>query len=334
MSNAISSVCDGSTGLLFGIYPGSATGDGPLLFDGPRDNPERIEQSLQLLQPAGAPFIVRGYVHYVGSGQIESATPENILQYRRDGRQVDLTLCFRDPEGDIAEWTRFIRDIIREHGESLDILQIGEEATNPVAATGGDGATPNILEGLVAGVLAARDQAQELGIALQVGINATLSFDPAQTFWHRLGDLGGKAFVTALDYVGLDFFPDVFRPLPPDADGRPMSLTEIVEGVLHAFRNTSLAAAGIPGSVPIHITEHGWATSPTRTETRQAEVIESVIRCVYQQRAALNISHYELFGLRDTDSSSDGLQFGLLRDDYSPKPAFAVYKRLIRELGT
>jgi hypothetical protein len=26
-------------------------------------------------------------------------------------------------------------------------------------------------------------------------------------------------------------------------------------------------------------------------------------------------------------------QFGLMRDDYTPKPAFAVYRRLIAELG-
>jgi hypothetical protein len=47
----------------------------------------------------------------------------------------------------------------------------------------------------------------------------------------------------------------------------------------------------------------------------------------------LNITHYEFFDLRDADSADPGLPFGLLRDDYSSKPGFAVYQRLVRELG-
>ncbi|EGW41495.1 hypothetical protein DOT_0505 [Desulfosporosinus sp. OT] len=52
-------------------------------------------------------------------------------------------------------------------------------------------------------------------------------------------------------------------------------------------------------------------------------------------RLALNISHYELFGLRDADSSKEDLfhQYGIMRDDYSPKPAYDTFKRLINELG-
>lgn len=39
--------------------------------------------------------------------------------------------------------------------------------------------------------------------------------------------------------------------------------------------------------------------------------------------------------LRDADSSNLNIfyHFGLLRDDYTPKPAFEVYCRLIAELG-
>ena len=41
-----------------------------------------------------------------------------------------------------------------------------------------------------------------------------------------------------------------------------------------------------------------------------------------------------LFTLRDADSSKDGMfhQFGVLRDDYSPKPAFERLRGLFREL--
>ncbi len=63
--------------------------------------------------------------------------------------------------------------------------------------------------------------------------------------------------------------------------------------------------------------------------------METVIQTVYGLRNELNISHYELFGLRDADSSKDDLfhQYGIMRDDYSPKPAFEAFKSLIREFG-
>jgi hypothetical protein len=41
-----------------------------------------------------------------------------------------------------------------------------------------------------------------------------------------------------------------------------------------------------------------------------------------------------LFGLRDADSSQPDLfhQFGIMHDDYRPKPAYHTFRRLIREL--
>lgn len=89
-----------------------------------------------------------------------------------------------------------------------------------------------------------------------------------------------------------------------------------------------------PTSVPIHIAENGWPTRPTRPYERQAEVLEGIVRTIHAQRAALNITHYEYFDLRDADSSDAGLQFRLLRDDYAPKPAFERYRQLIAELGS
>lgn len=131
------------------------------------------------------------------------------------------------------------------------------------------------------------------------------------------------------------FYVDVFE--------EPLELTEItasVERILHNLRK-NLAAAGIPDSVPIRVTENGWPTGEnpfTRTERtydQQAFVLETVIRTVYRLREEFHITHYELFGLRDADSSKPDLfhQLGIMRDDYSPKLAFSVVKRLIQELG-
>ncbi|MCF6422913.1 hypothetical protein [Amycolatopsis tucumanensis] len=45
------------------------------------------------------------------------------------------------------------------------------------------------------------------------------------------------------------------------------------------------------------------------------------------------MSCYTHFALRDADSANPGLfhQFGLLRDDYTAKPAFDTYRKLIAE---
>jgi hypothetical protein len=114
-----------------------------------------------------------------------------------------------------------------------------------------------------------------------------------------------------------------------------------VDGILQDLRTRDLAVAGIPPSVPIRVTENGWPTGTNplnntdRSPQRQAEVLERVIRTVHRRRHELNITHYVLFGLRDADSSKADLfhQFGILHDDYSPKPAYATFRGLIRELG-
>ena len=85
---------------------------------------------------------------------------------------------------------------------------------------------------------------------VKVGFNTTPTFGPSADFWTRIG-ADGEPFVEALDYVGLDFFPDAH--------------------------------------VPIHIAEHGRPTSAGRTPDRQAEVIERVVRTVHANRGRLNI---------------------------------------------
>lgn len=64
-------------------------------------------------------------------------------------------------------------------------------------------------------------------------------------------------------------------------------------------------------------------------------MVELVRRAIYEHRSRFNITHYEHFALRDANSANAGLlsQFGLLRDDYRPKPAFERYRQLIAELG-
>ena len=65
-------------------------------------------------------------------------------------------------------------------------------------------------------------------------------------------------------------------------------------------------------------------------------MLQEIVRKVYELRNILNITQFELFSLRDADTSNPdiGRQFGIMRDDYTPKPAFDTYRRLIQELGS
>lgn len=303
---------------------------------GPGDDPTQIERALSILQGGDErPFIVRGYEPFRDSPtdrSIAQRTPAAMEHYIHGGRRLDLVAQYQSVSGNVAGYLAFVREQVRRYGPFAATMQIAEEVN--VVGHLMDGDFPQAREALVQGVIAAKAEAQHSGHErLKIGFNATPSFDPNDDFWTGIGALGGAPFIAAVDYVGLDFFPGVFRPLAPD--GEPGDLRQMVVAVLRAMRERWLPAAGIPVGVPLHITENGWPTGPGRSEQRQAEVVEITVRQIAAHTDELNIAQYTHFDLRDAASDNPDLfhQFGLLRDDYSPKPAFDTYRRLIAELG-
>ncbi|MEU5427517.1 hypothetical protein AB0H73_18205 [Streptomyces olivoreticuli] len=313
----------------FGIYPGALLGsDTGLTHPVHPDQPEQITAALRELQGGARTLLVRAYRPYAAGATADTpTTPDDPMRYLGEGRELDLVLQFREPTGELDGWLEYIRATVRTDGPHLASLQICEEPNLDMPNL--DGGTPNVLQAIVQGVVAAKEEARACGHDILVGFNAVPDFGRASpTFWQDIGALADERFHRSLDYVGLDFFPDVFRPLPAD------QLPSAVAAVLTHFRDTSLRQAGIGASVPVHISENGWPTGPTRTEHRQAEVLEEVVRKVTALRESLNIGGYSYFDLRDANTSGTDLfdGFGLLRDDYSRKEAFGVYRGLIEEL--
>lgn len=313
----------------FGIYPSAVSGDDQLVLPPVRpDDPDRITAALAQLQGSAPDFLVRAYRSYAQTVALDTTvTPVSPSQYARDGRRLDLVLCFREPTGALDGWLDFVRDAVRTGGPQLAVVQVCEEPNVDRPAL--DGSRPNVREALVRGVVAAKEAALACGRGdLRVGFNAVPTVDPADTFWPEIGRLADERFHASLDYVGFDFFPDVFRPIAADRLGA------VVTAVIGEFRRVSLPKAGIGAAVPIRICENGWPTGPDRSEQRQAQVVETLVRTLAGLREELNITGYSCFGLRDANSAGTSLfdRFGLLRDDYSPKPAFEVYQRLISEL--
>jgi hypothetical protein len=310
------------------VYPGGAAGAAGELAVGPPDVPERIVAALAELQgEPGRPLTVRAYEVFADSpGAAARQTPSDPERYVAEGRQLDLVVQYQSCAGDVDGYCRFLVDVLDRYGDALASVQVGEEP-NVTGNAVLDGAYPGVMEAVTAGVIAAKADAARVGLdRLQVGINTTPLFGPAEGFLSELTAVGGPQLVDALDYVGLDIFPDVFQPMPGDR------LATVVAALLAQHRQHRMVPAGL-GRLPLRITEHGWPTGPGRPLERQAEVLAIVIGVVVDRAEALRLDGYGHFCLRDADSSQPGLfhRFGLMTDDYRPKPAFDTYRQLIAD---
>jgi len=316
------------TGLTFGIFPGGAV-DGLGLATGKPDVADEINRALDLLQ-GNKHFLVRAYLRYSGTAQDVSFSRlppvSDLARYTWNGRKLDLVLSNWDPRGNLQGWVEFVESAICRYGPYLRCLQICEEPN--LYDYPGDGRYPYVVDAIATGLAAAREKLRQLRLSVAVGFNAVPCFDPNDGFWRHMARRIDSHFINSLDYVGLNLYPDVTEPLVGE-------MPRAVTGALIQFRDVNLAQVGIPASVPIHVSENGWPTGPFRYYTRQAAALEEIIRIVHELHSKLNITHYQFFCLRDADTANPDphYQFGILRDDYSPKPAFETYRRLIAELG-
>jgi hypothetical protein len=304
------------------------------------EDPAKTLAALGKLRPPGGPLVVRLNRFFWADG--EAAFKQFVAEAQRysdAGYEVELQVRYRpssEQEGDIAGWTKHVREVVARFGAIPGVvaLQITNEVNFDFSADSSDGAYAGGRDALIHGVIAAKDEARTRGLTrLEIGFNWAYRYDPAheQAFWDYLRDKGGKPFVAALDWVGLDAYPGTVFP-PAEA-----SVDDYRDGMVSAMSSFRcyLRAAGIPDSVPIHIEENGWPTFGARREEMQAQVAERMIRAASDFRGTYNVSDYRWFNLRDANSSDPAIaqHFGLLRDDYSEKPAFATVAKLYADLG-
>jgi exo-beta-1,3-glucanase (GH17 family) len=93
--------------------------------------------------------------------------------------------------------------------------------------------------------------------------------------------------------------------------------------------------AGFSSRTPIRIEETGWPTGAGRSLAAQNRALQAIVGTVNAFRGTYHITDLRWFDLRDNNSRGMSVEshFGLLRDDYSPKPAFTTYRRLITRWG-
>ncbi len=310
------------------VYPLGVAGTPHGLATGPPDDYTKIRAALHDLGDLPA----RVYLVDMDPGG-EDAVLRLAQRYRTEGILDHVVVgCMRETY-DSDGWTELIRTLVGRHGDTMQSLQI----TNEPNLTFMDGSKPYVLDALIDGVRAARSEIRNRGITLPVGFGSVPDSDVTlPNFWTDLSAGAYPDFASDIDFVGHNFYIDVFEP-----PINPGEFRSRVRAVLRQLRDHDLPAAGLPASVPIRVTENGWPTGSNpltgeqRTDARQAEAIASIIDTVDTNAADLNVTHYMLFGLHDADTGQPGLfhHFGILDSDYHPKPAYAIFHDRARRIG-
>ena len=328
--------------LRFGITPGVQTGQYVTGAVPPRtpEDPARQLAGLAGLRASDGPFVLRLHRFFWSGGEEEIRRVLALSDlYTRAGYLVELQLRYHpsaEQEGDLPAWEAHVREVVRRFGVNPRVVAI--QVTNEVNITfspdSSDGAYEGARDALMRGVIAAKDEVRRRGFRqLEIGFNWAYRSEPSaeNAFWSHLRDSPlNEQFVKSLDWVGVDAYPGtVFPPAHTEGGER--------DGMVNAFSSFRCyaAIARIPESIPIKVEENGWPTEPPgRSYEQQAKVAETLVRAVHDFRGTYNISDYRWFNLRDGDTTSANFQtqYGLMTDEYEPKPAYGVYAGLVRSL--
>jgi hypothetical protein len=262
-------------------------------------------------------------------------------RFAKAGFRTELQVRYHPPEGRAGEmpaWKRYVKRVVRVFGrrESVVALSITNEANFDVSPNTSDGSYPGVREAVVKGVSIADRKLRRMGRGdVDLGFSFAWRWIPGEdrSFWEEIGARSTPRFRRALDYVGLQIYPGlVFPPVP--IPGRTAG-DEVIEA-LTLLRSCYLPKAGLGPEVDLWVSENGYATNLGRTEGSQTADLASTLAEVHRYSGTLGISDYRYFNLRDNEPGGTDLfdNVGLLRSDYSPKPAFTVFRDLILKHGT
>lgn len=330
------------TPLRFGIYPGGPAGSVNPKAPPRPENPAKRLSALKTLA-GSSPFVVRLYSAWTGEASADDVSgwlDGEIAGYTAAGLQVELVVRYKPAAaGDASAPTAFathVRGMVRRYGPDPGFvsLQVTNEANLPGAPDAADGAFPGAARAVVAGVIAAKDQARQGGHG-QLGVGFNWAYDErpqaSTDFWKSLGRLGGRAFADAVDWIGIDTYPGTWTPQIALSNVLPAQAAVAVRESVRSVRDCFMPMAGLGARTAIHIAENGFPTGPGRSDGLQSQVLDAMVRSVDAIRGTYGVTDYRWFDLRDSASADPSMesQYGITRDDYSPKPAFETYRNLI-----
>jgi hypothetical protein len=327
--------------LRFGITPQAAGHAGPAQGEAVPENEARTVRALQRLEPNKRQVVLRLNRLFWSDGDAGIRRFAALVdRYAAAGFASEVQVRYHPPEGhagDMAGWEAFVRAAVRELGRrpAVVALSITNEGNLPISPNTSDGAYAGVIDAIVTGIAAAREETVALGRPdLPLGFTVMWRWEPDsdQRFWEELGARATPEFRAALTYVGLQVYPGLVWP-PAPLPGRSAG-DETVEA-LTLLRHCYMPKAGLGSDVALWVSENGYATNLGRTEAQQVADLTSTVEAVHRWSGALGVTDYRYFNLRDNRSGGTDLfdAVGLLRDDYSEKPAFAGLRSLIRRYG-
>ena len=350
--------------LVLGIYPGGGVGAvGPQPATKPEDPVRRMAALEALRGVPGRRFVVRVYASDDGTHRsLPRGLLEDISRYSSAGFDVELVIAYRRrgvrPLVGVRRYAGFVRRAVRavRHHRHVVSLQITNEVNLRGAPNASDGAYPGARGALIRGVVAAKDELRRRRVThIRVGFSWAYEQGRAsRRFWRSLGRVGGRPFVRAVDWVGVDIYPgtwgpelrgartagvgvDIYRPTGLELRGgnTAAAVRARMIGALRTLRRSYLPRARLGRSVALHVAEIGYPTGAGRSDAMQAVVADAAVRAAHDVRAAYHVTDLRWFDLRDADSANPSFesQYGLLRDDYTPKPAFGTFAALVARYG-
>jgi len=326
--------------LRFGITPQLAGTVGESQGGAAAEDPRARDAALLRLRPRRRTLVVRLNRLFMSDGDagIERFA-RRAARYARKGFAVESQIRYHpapEQEGDMRAWRRFVRRATRALAETpaLVALSITNEVNLPLSANTSDGAFAGAIDAIASGVPTAARTLRRAGRGdVELGFTYAYRYLPASDlgFWRAIAERAGPRFSRSIDYVGVQLYPGLFWP--------PVLLTETAgEATLEALtlvRECYMPEAKLAEEVELWISEIGYATNLGHTEARQAAELSETVAAVHALSGELGVSDLRYFNLRDNRPGGTDLfdDVGLLRSDYTPKPAFEAYRSLIGRFG-
>jgi hypothetical protein len=326
----------------FGIDAGLAGSAGSVQLPSTPDDPAKDLAAVRALRPPGTVLVVRLNRLFWSDGQGGiDAFQRQAARYTRAGFEVEVQVRYHPPPGqagNIHSWVEYVRHVVDSLGADRRVVDmtITNEVNITFSPNTSDGAYPGAKNALIAGIEAAHAEALARGFKqLRFGFTYAYRFSPEgdAAFFSYLGQHGGPAFLRALGFVGVDFYPGtIYPPVLTSPDGYRAALAQAA-GVV---RECLARKAGIARSVPLWFTEIGVPTGAL-SEAAQAAGLVQLTRAACEYAGTFNITDYRWFNLRDNGpQAASPLSFstsGLLRSDYRPKSSYPAYRRQISACG-
>jgi hypothetical protein len=301
------------------------------------DQPFAALRAVKQLQ-GGRSMTVHLYGQYTGVDQGEvDALLSDAKWWSDNGVLVEMVLRYRPARTDLVSgYVPWVDGVATRLAAIPGVvaIQVGNEANSDGSPAASDGAYGGAVQAVALSVVAARHAVVSAGRSdIGVGFNWAAGGSPCtpDAFFAHLRRAGGSAFVNAVGWVGIDLYPGTWSAPARSAEPSSNLITGSVISSLGCLRTKQMPSAGLSSSVSITVTETGYPTDPTRSEQSQVAVLRDIVAATQSVSRALGVTGLRWFGLRDANTQSGQLEngYGLLHDDYSPKPAFAAYQQII-----